>query len=116
MRGGASDARRPLLNRPAVRLIPTRCHELFVSGSTGQYQSSETRRPQRVAYLRKIQGSTQEDLPLVLERRRHLQGAAWDSTPLLGVKRYRDNGPGLLTTSRPDLRSTHHPAAGAERG
>src|SRR6516164_7180554 len=116
MRGGALGARRPPLSRPAVRLSRTRCRELFVYGSPGQYQSPQTRRPQRVVYLQKIQGSTQEDLPLVLERRRHLQGVAWDSTPLLGAKRCRDIGPGVLTTSRLDLRSTRHPVAGAKHG
>src|SRR6516162_9661998 len=116
MRGGALGARRPPLSRPAVRLSRTRCRELFVYGSPGQYQSPQTQRPQRVVYLQKIQGSTQEDLPRVLERRRHLPGAAWDSTPLLGAKRYLDIGPGVLTTSRPDLRSTHHPVDGAKHG
>src|SRR6516164_3670651 len=116
MRGGALGARRPPLSRPAVRLSRTRCHELFVYGSPGQYQSPQTRRPQGVVYLQKIQGPTQEDMPRVLERRRHLQGAAWDSTPLLGVRQYLDIGPGVLTTSRLDLRSTHHPAARAKHG
>ena len=116
MRDGASSARLPLPNRLAVRLTRTRCHELFVYGSPDQYQSPQTRRRQRVAYFQKIRGSTQEDLPLVLERRRHLQGAAWDSTPLLGARRYRDISPGVLTTSRLDLRSTHHPVAGAKHG
>src|SRR6516162_2169134 len=116
MRGGALGARRPPLSRPAVRLSRTRCRELFVYGSPGQYQSPQTQRPQRVVYLQKIQGSTQEDLPRVLERRRHLPGAAWDSTPLLGAKRYLDIGPGVLTTSRPDLRSTHHPVDGEKHG
>src|SRR6516165_2052846 len=114
MRDGASGARRPRLDRLAVRLSRTRCHGIFVYGSPGQHQSPQTRRPQRVVYLQKIQDSTQEDMPRVLERRRYLRGAAWDSTPIQGAKRYRDIGPAVLTTSRLDLQSTHHPVAGAK--
>src|SRR6516165_11881247 len=116
MRDAASGARRPRPNRLAVRLTRTRCHELFAYGSPGQHQSPQTRRPQRVVYLQKIRDSTQEDMPRVLERRRHLQGAALDSTPLLGVRQYLDIDPGVLTTSRLDLPSTLHPVAGAKDG
>src|SRR6516164_2748816 len=116
MPDGASGARRTLPNLPVVRLTRTRSHERFVYGSPGQYESTQTRWPQRVAYLQKIQGSTQEDLPRVLERRRHRQGAAWDPNSLLGARRCLDIGPGMLTTSRLDLPSTHHPVAGAKHG
>jgi len=116
MRVGASDAQRQLPNRPAVLRTQFHCHELLACGSLGQYQSSQTRQSQRVAYFRKIQGSTPRDMLRVLACRLHRRAAALDSTPLLGVKRYRDIGPGMLTTSRPDPRSTHHPVAGAKHG
>src|SRR6516164_1477984 len=55
------------------------------------------------------------DMLQVLERFQHRRAATSDSTPLQDVKRYRDTDPGRLTTSRLDLRSTHHPAVGAKR-